>query len=158
MDKWNSRIYADEERIKSEGNSQIVIHRDKVVNTKQVKLHGRCNEYHTNWSSRKIAQRQYLKNQRVRTSQNWWKNLSPQIEEIRVQGRRDKYMMCVWVCVISIFQTLLKMSLCSRIVISMGQKNISTSTLETFWTTLYLYDVLWISRVKFSWVIQSGYS
>lgn len=48
VDKWNSRIYADEERIKSEGNSQIVIHRDKVVNTKQVKLHGRCNEYHTN--------------------------------------------------------------------------------------------------------------
>ena len=35
MDEVNSRIYAGEERIKSEGNAQTIMHKDKAVNLKE---------------------------------------------------------------------------------------------------------------------------
>lgn len=56
MDELNSRIYADEERIKSEGNTQTIIHRDKAVNMEERLscMEDIMSKYNTsNWSSRR---------------------------------------------------------------------------------------------------------
>lgn len=56
LDELNSTIYTGEENIKSEGNAQSVMHRDRAVNMKERVNHmedimRKCST--SNWSSRK---------------------------------------------------------------------------------------------------------
>lgn len=56
MDELNSRIYTAEERVKSEGTTQDVTHRERAVNMKEKLsyMEGITNKYNTpNLSSRR---------------------------------------------------------------------------------------------------------